>query len=55
MKFIKAILETLGWFISPTCDHDAGICISGQGRSCKIIKNKKGIEIEEKNYRFKNN
>jgi hypothetical protein len=45
MKLIKAIWETLIWFIKPYCDHEAGICIKGQGRSCRI---KKGDVIIER-------
>lgn len=36
MKLIKAIWETFKWFLCPTCDHDAGICLGGQGKKCKL-------------------
>jgi hypothetical protein len=38
---IKALWESLIWFIEPHCDHDAGICLKGQGKECKFKGDKK--------------
>lgn len=52
MKLLKAIWETLLWYVKPHCDHEAGICIKGQGRDCRFKEDKNGIE--RKNYHFEN-
>jgi len=55
MKIIKAILSAFSWGLMPHCDHDAGICIAGQGRKCKFVKDTKviekdGVKIQRTNY-----
>jgi hypothetical protein len=49
MKLLKAIIDTAKWAIMPHCDHEAGVCIGGQGRECKFKINKNGVKIERKN------
>jgi len=36
MRLLKAIWETAMFFVSPRCDHDAGVCVKGQGRDCRF-------------------
>ena len=55
MKLLKAIIETAKWAIMPHCDHEAGVCIGGQGRRCKFVKNTKtikkdGVEVQRTDY-----
>ena len=57
MKLLKAIFSTFKWALMPTCNHPAGICIAGQGRKCKILKDtevvkKEGVEIQRTNYKI---
>lgn len=49
MKILKALWETFKWALSPTCDPEAGVHVCGQGRKCKHIIKKDGVEIERKN------
>ena len=44
MKLLKALFDTAKWALMPHCDHEAGICIGGQGRRCKFVKDTKTIE-----------
>lgn len=52
MKILKAIWHTIKFASDPHCDHEAGICLGGQGRECKFKINKNGVKIERKNLRL---
>ena len=55
MKLLKALYQTAKWALMPHCDHAAGICIGGQGKRCKFVKDTKtiekdGVKIQRTNY-----
>jgi len=55
MKILKALYETAKWALMPHCDHKAGVCIGGQGRRCKFVKDTKtidkdGVKIQRTDY-----
>lgn len=52
MKLIKAIISAISWFLCPTCDHEAGVCVAGQGKKCKHKEDENGIERHD--YHFEN-
>ena len=53
VRILKAIWEAFKWGLVPTCDHDAGVCLKGQGKGCRF-KEDDPRNIQRKNYHFKN-
>lgn len=49
VRILKAIWEAFKWGVEPYCNHEAGVCIGGQGRECKLKIMKDGVEIERRN------